>query len=424
MNVNTGAQGTKRSRGAEADDYYDTEADEEDVKVEVTTGEGKTHNFTLPHTSTVLNLKQHLERDAGFEPQQTCMFVHDDSREDELGNGERLGSLRREKGVKVMISMMIQEPDAQEVIPGLAPKADLVLGDGTRGRGDNQLNNPRGVAFVPAHPDWIVTTELLGYRIKISNIRTDTLICKFGEQGEGKDQFNNPFRVAVTSDSSFVVVVDYFNHRLKILRLVVSEDRSSAHLEFVRHIGSVKIRGSKEGQLSCPTGVALLPGVAGEQETVLVTELENHRVSQFKLDGTFIRIFAGLGTAGRGKLQFDCPIAITVMRSSGQVAVADFRNSRVQIFDREGNYKRQFGSSGQVADSEFDHPAALACDVHGNLLVLDQTSRLQVFSPQGKHLCTRNDLGIKDGAVKAIAWSAAGELAVANGCGHSIPLWL
>jgi hypothetical protein len=69
------------------------------------------------------------------------MFVNDGSREEELEELERMGSLRRGKGLALAITMMVEEADAQDVVPR--------LGDGTTG--DGQLTNPGGVAFVPAH---------------------------------------------------------------------------------------------------------------------------------------------------------------------------------------------------------------------------------------------------------------------------------
>jgi hypothetical protein len=84
----------------------------------------------------------------------------------------------------------------------------------------------------------------------------------------------------------------------------------------------------------------------------------------------------------------------------------------MQIFDSEGKYKRQFGTKGHKADGQFDSPAGLASDAHGNLLVVDFTNRLQVFSPAGKHLCTRSDLGLHGDSGKGIAWSADGGIAV------------
>jgi DNA-binding beta-propeller fold protein YncE len=422
----------------QASDDYDAEADEDDVRIEVTTGGGKTHKITLPHKSTVLVLKQRLAQEAGFKPEQTRMFVDDDLREEELEEEEGLGSLRQGKGLAVMITMVVEEGNAQKVVPRLPAEADLMLGScrcggtgdqhrvGGCGGTDGRLDTPRGVAFVPVHPDWIVTSEYYGHRVKISNISTGALICKLGEKGSGEGQFNFPWGVAVTSDSPFVIVPDSSNHRLKVLRLVVAAvDRSTAHMEFVRHIGNG--RGIGEGQLNNPVGVALLPGEGGEQETVLVTDF-NQRVSQFKLDGTFIRIFAG-GS------EFTHPFAITVLGSSGEVAVADHDNHRVQIFDSEGNYKRQFGSEreGHNTDGQFNFPSALASDVHGNLLVFDNTSdndnRLQVFSPEGKHLCTRTDLRLGSNltrdlcAAKSVAWSIVGELAVTNETEANVLVW-
>jgi hypothetical protein len=95
---------------------------------------------------------------------------------------------------------------------------------------------------------------------------------------------------------------------------------------------------------------------------------------------------------------------------------------RVQIFDSEGNYKREFGSEGKETDGQLYKPNGITSDAHGNLLVLDDTNRLQVFSPECKHLCTRSDLGIS-GGMKGIAWGASGGLAVANGSQRSCRLW-
>jgi hypothetical protein len=309
--------------------------------------------------------------------------------------------------------------DAQQVVPELASEPSMVLGDGTDGAGDTQLVNPKGAAFIAAHPDWLVTSEEDGHRIKISNIRTGALVCKFGKRGKKQGQFAFPNGVAVTSDSSFVLVVDSHNHRVQVLRLVV--DGSSAHLEFHCCLGSG--RKSVDGELSYPDDVALLQSNGGQQETVLVTEVENHRVSQFALDGTFIGIFAGTSKAGSGDGEFNHLQGITVLGSSGEVAIADGHNYRVQVFDSEGNYKRQFGTKGEDADGQFDCPSGLASDAHGNLLVADWTNRLQVFRPDGKHLCTRSDLGLHGESVKGIAWRADGDIAVANGEANNACVW-
>ena len=48
------------------------------------------------------------------------------------------------------------------------------------------------------------------------------------------------------------------------------------------------------------------------------------------------------------------PTGITVLASSGEVAIADFANHRIQIFDRQGNFQRKFGSKG-AEDGQFKY---------------------------------------------------------------------
>jgi DNA-binding beta-propeller fold protein YncE len=409
-------KGTKRTR-EESDDANDNTTN---IHLEVTTGDGVTVKLQLPPTATVLMVKQEVESELGIKPREACVFSGNKAHTDKLQDEETLDTLVVGEEAKLELLLLVEQADAQQVVPELSVEPSLVLGDGTRGNGDTQLNSPCGEAFIAAHPDWLVTTELSGNRIKISNIRTGALVCKFGEDGDG--QFNAPVGVAVTSDSSFVLVADYENKCVQVLRLVVGADGISAHLEFVRSLGSWSSFHPSE------VGVALLQSNGGQQETVLVTEENNHRVSQFALDGTFVGIFAGTGKSGSGDGEFKGPRGITVLASSGEVAVADQFNHRVQIFDSEGKYKRQFRSSkfgtvGFEADGELFGPAGLAADAHGNLLVTDWTNRLHVFSPKGKHLCIRSDLSLHGESIKGIAWSADGEIAVANGEAHTVLVW-
>jgi DNA-binding beta-propeller fold protein YncE len=410
-------RGTKRAR-EESDDTNND--DTTNINLEVTTGEGVAVKLQLPPTATVLMVKQEVESELGIRPREAIVFSGNKAHTEKLPDEVTLDSLLVGEEAKLGLLLLVEQADAQQVVPELAVEPSLVLGDGTGGDGDMQLNYPAGAAFIGNHPDWLITTEMHGNRIKISNIRTGALVCKFGERGKDEGQFAYPTGAAVTSDSSFVIVTDFLNHRVQVLRLVVGADGISAHLECVRSLRNGV--GSAEGQLKYPTAVALLQSNGGQQETVLVTESGNHRVSQFAL-GTFIGIFAGTGEQGSGDGEFHYPQGITVLGSSGEVAVADYGNHRVQIFDSEGKYKRQFGTEGKEADGQLHCPTGLASDAHGNLLVVDETNRLQVFDPEGKHLCTRSDLGLHHASSKGIAWSTGGEIAVVNGLSHKVCVW-
>jgi hypothetical protein len=368
-------RGTKRTR-EESDDSTDSATD---IHLEVTTGEGVTAKLQLPPTATVLRVKQEVESELGIRRREACVFSSNKAHTEKLQDEVTLDGLLVGEGAKLELLLLVEQADAQQVVPELSAEPSLVLGDGAEGDTQplplgwnaqfNSIHLPLGAAFLVAHPDWLVTTESSGHRIMISNIRTGGLACKFGEEGDGEGQFNFPSGVAVTSDSSFVTIADYYNHRVQVLRISVGADGINAHLEFVRCLGSGF--GSDEAQLHHPYGVALLQSNGGQQETVLVTEQGTHRVSQFALDGTFIGIFAGTGKEGSDDGEFKTPLGITVLGSSGEVAVADQYNHRVQVFDSEGNYKRQFGTKGTKAGGQFVLPTGLASDAHGNLLVLD-----------------------------------------------------
>ena len=51
---------------------------------------------------------------------------------------------------------------------------------------------------------------------------------------------------------------------------------------------------------------------------------------------------SSFGSNGTGKGQFNSPCGVCVS-STGNIAVADYGNNRVQVFSSEGNYLREFG---------------------------------------------------------------------------------
>ena len=190
-------------------------------------------------------------------------------------------------------------------------------------------------------------------------------------------------------------------------------------LAFVRFIGGA------EGQLKYPCGLAL--GGVGDRRTVLVADWGNHQVSEWALDGSKIRTI-GTGRSGSGDGELNGPCDVTVLPTSGHIAIADTGNDRVSIFHGDSaSFLRAFGSEGEEADGQFKYPCAIAADAHEHLLVLDRrTSRLQVFEADGTHLCTRNDLGINGSSWKGLEWRAEGRgrLAIANGGGHDARLFV
>jgi len=87
------------------------------------------------------------------------------------------------------------------------------------------------------------------------------------------------------------------------------------------------------------------------------------------------------GEKGEAPGQFDDPTGIAVTAS--EVFVADARNNRIQVFDFEGNFKRQFGSKGE-GTGQLHRPMGIA--VYGDKLYIAEfwNNRIQVFNLDGK----------------------------------------
>ena len=188
-----------------------------------------------------------------------------------------------------------------------------------------------------------------------------------------------------------------------------------------KFVGAIGTAGSFEGELKEPNGVAV-----DQSGYIYVTDSRNHKLIKFTPDGKFVNEWKGpdagfygprdialgpnkqlyvvdqgrtrvarfdpetesfspvWGTPGGAEAQFNEPTGIAI--GDGLVFVVDFGNSRIQIFDLEGRFVRQFDvavwekASGQYPDAVFDEQAhrlyvtsgrtneVLSFDLNGNRL--------------------------------------------------------
>jgi DNA-binding beta-propeller fold protein YncE len=96
------------------------------------------------------------------------------------------------------------------------------------------------------------------------------------------------------------------------------------------------------------------------------------------------------GTFGSGPGQTDTPHGLAVDFDSGELYVADGGNNRVDVFDVDGQFLRQFGAAG-TGRGEFLDPTAIAVDngdassSKGDVYVYDSANhRVEKFSPSGE----------------------------------------
>ncbi len=150
--------------------------------------------------------------------------------------------------------------------------------------------------------------------------------------------------------------------------------------------------GSGAGQLDAPRGVAI-----GADGTAYVAEIENHRVSVFAADGSFVRAMGRnvrpgggdictaatgcqVGTASSLPQGLTVPIGVA-LGPEGRLFVSESNNNRVAVFDPDGTFNYFFGSTGF---HPLDGPRGLEFDASGRLYVANSgDNRIDVFTPGG-----------------------------------------
>ena len=134
-------------------------------------------------------------------------------------------------------------------------------------------------------------------------------------------------------------------------------------------------KGSSVGMFNRPWGVAV-----SDTDEIAVTDYWNHRVQIFDSGGNYLRSF---GRGGTNQGEFNCPLGIC-FDNNGNIFVADSSNHRIQIFSGEGKYRGMFGGKGSL-DSQLSNPWGLSLDANGNIIVADSGNKLiKIFSTDGK----------------------------------------
>lgn len=100
--------------------------------------------------------------------------------------------------------------------------------------------------------------------------------------------------------------------------------------EIVMSLGEFRVPGNDEGHFNRPTDIAFLPN----GDFFVSDGYVNTRVVKFNAEGKYLLQW---GEPGTGKSQFNTVHGVTV-DNQGRVYVCDRANSRIQIFDSDGNY--------------------------------------------------------------------------------------
>ena len=245
-------------------------------------------------------------------------------------------------------------------------------------------------SFYPAGDlDWVtftldsaaeVTVETSGpgdadTEMWLYNLENYVFVTKWGSEGSGDGQFNDPHGIAVDADG-YVYVADTDNHRVQ---------KFTSSGGFVTKWGSY---GSGDGQFKYPEGVAV-----SADGCVYVSDSSNHRVQKFTSSGTFVTKW---GSYGSGDGQFDYSSGVAV-DADGYVYVIDALNRRVQKFTSSGTFVTKWGSYGS-GDGQFTYPEGVAVSADGCVYVVDRYNRrVQKFTSSGAFVTKWGSYGSGDG---------------------------
>ena len=134
-------------------------------------------------------------------------------------------------------------------------------------------------------------------------------------------------------------------------------------------IRTIGFSGNGDGQFSSPFGLLLVG------DRLYVSDNSLHCVQYFSATtGGFIGKF---GSNGNGEGQFSDPYGMAT-DGKGKILVADYSNSRVQVFEEDGTFVQAIPCKGYASD--------VAVDNEGNIhvTILNQNC-VQVFSPDGNN---------------------------------------
>ena len=167
------------------------------------------------------------------------------------------------------------------------------------------------------------------------------------------------------------------------------------------------VRSFGGGMIAWPHGIHVdregnvwIADAVGATRSHLVPDDQGHVVYKFSPEGKLLMTLGRKGIFGKTDTTFTKPSDVLVA-PNGDIFVADGHfpggNHRIVKLKSDGEYVLEWGGEGKE-DGEFRDPHALAMDSQGRLFVGDRgNSRIQVFDQQGNHLHTWTQFGRPSG---------------------------
>ena len=251
-------------------------------------------------------------------------------------------------------------------IQKFTPNGTFLMKWGSEGNNAGQFNVPYSIEVDPFDNIYVVD-------------RGNDRIQKFDENGKFVKQWDRPENINET-DQEFASPEDMvINQKTGVI--YITDTGNERVLKLDRNFSYISQWGSVDGKTSSERGKFNHPhGIDVDSKgDVYVNELENPRIQKFDENGKFVKQW---GSEGKGKGEFTPLLEhLEVDSKQDRIFMVDGAlNPRIQVFDTNGNFTTSFGASGN-GDGQFSKPEHVNIDSSGNVYVVDRgNQRMQVFS--------------------------------------------
>ncbi|CAF3962061.1 unnamed protein product, partial [Adineta steineri] len=259
----------------------------------------------------------------------------------------------------------------------------------------NQLKRPTGI-FIDKNKNIFIADCLNNRVIEWKyNAKEGQIIAGGNGEGDKMDQLHRPGQVIVDQENHSIIIADCENRRvvqwLNQKQQILIDDIHCCGLAMDKHgflyvsdsikdevrrwkigeydnEGIVVAGGNEEGdqlnQLNSPGSIFV-----DEDQSVYVSDAENHRVMKWIKDAKEGTIVAGGNGEGESLNQLSEPYGVFV-DDLGQIYVADFGNDRIMRWC-EGEEEGEIVVGGNSEENQLNGPIGLSFDEEGDLYVTD-----------------------------------------------------
>lgn len=190
--------------------------------------------------------------------------------------------------------------------------------------------------------------------------------------GGSENMFNNlsdNYAIPITSNQT-----DIIDLSSKLMSTTIFPPKSQIKRQKMIYHCKFGEFGVMEGQFTEPSGVAV-----NAQNDIIVADTNNHRIQIFDKEGRFKFQF---GECGKRDGQLLYPNRVAVVRTSGDIIVTERSPThQIQIYNQYGQFVRKFGAN------ILQHPRGVTVDNKGRIIVVEcKVMRVIIFDQTGNVL--------------------------------------